>query len=111
MKKFQSKTEGSWIELLPVELTEEQKALLISTREEDRGSQKDLRDWIKSQREGEVDELKSNELTAFYEDKKPEVKQGQAYQLISIDLAERTKGVYEGILNCRVNGEHKQIRF
>ena len=43
MKQFQSTTEGTWIELNPVELTEEQKTLLMSREESDRESQKTLR--------------------------------------------------------------------
>lgn len=37
---------------------------------------------------------------------KPTLKDTDVYQLISIDMVDN-----KGILNCRVNGEHKQIRF
>ena len=111
MNNYQSTTEGSWIELLKVELTDEQKQLLISREESDKEAQKDLRDWIKEQREGEVDNEKATELTSFYESVKPELKEEDTYQLILADLSEKQEGVFTGILNCRVNGGHKQVRF
>src|SRR6056297_3444992 len=111
MKNYQSTTEGSWIELLNVELTEEQKALLISTDEADRDAQKELREQIKAEREGQVEESKATELTTFYENIKPELKEKDTYQLISADISEKQEGAFTGILNCRVNGVNKQIRF
>lgn len=109
-KKYQSTTEGNWIEILPVELTKEQKQLLMSRKEEDKEAQKELRDLIKSQREGDVLEAKVTELNAFYESKKPELKETDKYQLIAFDCSEHGDS-YRGILNCRVNGEHIQVRF
>jgi regulatory protein YycI of two-component signal transduction system YycFG len=110
MKNYQSTTEGTWIELLPVQLTEEQKTLMMSTKEEDKEAKKALQETIKSQREGSVPTKKKNELKAFYNSVKSELKEDDTYQLISIDLSEK-EDKFAGILNCRVNGEHKQIRF
>lgn len=111
MANYQSTTEGSWIQLLKVELTDEQKALLISTDEADVDAQKELREQIKAKKEGEVAEAKATELTTFYQSIKPELKEKDTYQLISADVSEKQEGVFAGILNCRVNGGHKQIRF
>jgi hypothetical protein len=107
MKNYNSTTEGTWIELVSVQLTQEEQDLLKSVKEEDRESQKELRDKIKSEREKQTSVKKSKELTDFYKAVKPELKEGDVYQLISIDVSENNTG----ILNCRVNGEHKQIRF
>ena len=109
MKNYQSTTEGTWVELLPVQLTKQQHDLMRSTTasQEDKA---ELVDYIKSQREGQVEAEKANELTAFHNMVKPELKEGDIYQLISIDLSEK-EDKFVGILNCRVNGEHKQIRF
>jgi hypothetical protein len=107
MKNYNSTTEGTWVEMVPVQLTQEEKDLLRSTKKEDRESQKELRDKIKSEREKKASVKKSKELIAFYNSVKPELKEGDVYQLISIDVSENSKGV----LNCRINGEHKQIRF
>jgi hypothetical protein len=107
MKNYNSTTEGTWVELVQVKLTQEEKDLLRSSKEEDRESQKELRDKIKSEREKSVDSEKVTELSDLYNSLKPELKEGDVYQLISIDVSEKNTG----ILNCRVNGEHKQIRF
>lgn len=107
MKQYQSTTEGVWIELKPVSLTEEQKALLMSTNESDKEAKKSLMEEIKTQREGSVEAEKQTELTALYNSKKPELKPEDVYQLISADVNENLSG----IINCRVNGEHEQIRF
>lgn len=111
MKKYQSTIEGSWIQLLKVELTKEQRVLLMSRKEEDEQAQKELREQIESQSEGQVEEVKATELTTFYEGIKPELKEEDTYQLISADVSEKEEGVFTGTLNCRVNGEHKQVRF
>lgn len=111
MKTYQSTTEGQWIEIKGVELTQEQKELLRSRKEKDKEQQQELHQWIKSQREGEVEVEKLDELISFYTSIKPVLKETEVYQLISIDLSEKEDGKKLGILNCRINGEHKQIRF
>lgn len=111
MKNFQSTTEGTWIELKQVELTKEQETLLISTDEVDRDAREELLNTIKDERELELEEAKATELTTFYQNIKPELKEEDSYQLISADLYEKAEGMFKGILNFRVNGEHKQIRF
>ena len=110
MKNFQSKEEGTWIEILPVQITKEQRDLLHSTKEEDKEAQQELATLIKSQKGGVVSEEKTASLVQFYNSVKPEIKQGDTYQLISIDLSEK-EDKFIGILNCRINEEHKQIRF
>jgi hypothetical protein len=110
MKQYQSTVEGLWFEIQPVQLTEEQKALMLSQRPEDREAQKALRDEIKAQREAAVTKTVKDELTTFYESKKPVLKDADTYQLISVNLSGAQKS-YRGIINCRVNGEHIQIRF
>ena len=107
MKNYQSEIEGVWVEILNVELTEEQDAILASDDEE---AIVELVNWITSEREGPVSEAKSLELSSFYEGIKPELKEDDVYQLISIDLSEENNK-FIGILNCRVNEEHIQIRF
>jgi len=110
MKNYQSTEEGTWVELLPVQLTKEQRDLMRSNKEEDLEDRQELMGQIKIQREGSVPNKKKNELNAFYDSIKPELKEGEVYQLISINLSEK-KDKFVGILNCRVNGEHKQVRF
>ncbi len=111
MKTYQSTIENSWIEVLPVTLTKEQRDLITSQKEEDRDAQKELSQLIKSQREGIVELVKSEQLSNLYDTLKPELKETDEYQLIAIDLSEKQEGKFTGILNFRVNGEHKQIRL
>jgi hypothetical protein len=111
MKNFQSTTEGTWIELLQVKLTQEQTTLLSSTNEEDIETKNILLQETKSQKKDVINESKVLSLTNFYNTVKPVLKETDTYELISADLLEKVEGVFIGILNCRVNGEHKQIRF
>jgi hypothetical protein len=109
MKTYQSTIEGTWVEILKVELTEEQKTLMSSTNEDDKEAKLALVNTLKAQREAAVSANKAQELTSFYNTVKPVLKETDVYQLISADLSEATP--FTGILNCRVNNEHKQIRF
>tara|TARA_R110000822_G_scaffold18852_1_gene61834 strand:- start:1131 stop:1460 length:330 start_codon:yes stop_codon:yes gene_type:complete len=109
MKTYKSTIEGTWVEILKVELTEEQKALMVSTNKEDKEAKVALAQSIKAQREGVVPENKTAELVAFYNTIKPVLKETDVYQLISADLSEAD--TFTGILNCRVNREHIQVRF
>jgi hypothetical protein len=111
MKNYKSTQEGNWIEILSVTLTKEQRDLITSKKEEDREAQNELSQLIKSQREGIVELVKSEQLSNLYDTLKPELKETDEYQLITIDLSEKQEGKFVGILNCRVNGEHKQIRL
>jgi hypothetical protein len=109
MKTYQSNIEGAWVEILKVELTAEQKSVLMSNNDNDKEAKNDLLQSLKTQREVAVSENKIQELVNFYNTIKPELKETDVYQLISADLSEANP--FSGILNCRVNGEHVQIRF
>lgn len=110
MKNLQSITEGTWIELVPVELTESERTLLMSRNESDREAQTTLMTRIKSEREQPASKTDAKIAQAKYEEIKPTLEEGQTYQLIAMDSS-ISEGNISGILNCRVNGEHKQIRF
>jgi len=113
MKNFQSLVEGSWVQLLPVNLTDEQKTLIMSTKEEDKEVKKSLMENIKSEKELAVEASKLNELVAYYDNLKLalELKPEDVYSLISVNIAEVGAGEYRGIVNYRVGKEHKQYRF
>jgi hypothetical protein len=107
MKNLQSKIEGTWIELKQVQLTEEQINILKSG---DTEAQTTLNLQIKKQIEGVAEESDILISNVKYAEIKPLLRDTDVYELITIDIsidAEKTTG----ILNCRVNGEHKQIRF
>jgi hypothetical protein len=57
-----------------------------------------------------VNQGKQDELIGLYNNFKPVLEDGSIYQLISMDVSEDS-GSYWGILNCRVDNDHRQIRF
>lgn len=110
MKNLQSIEEGTWMELKPVQLTEEQTTLLMSKEESNKEAKETLIQEIKAERNQPASESDVEIAQAKYEEIKPTLEEGQTYQLIAVD-ASISEGKISGILNCRVNGEHKQIRF
>lgn len=51
------------------------------------------------------------ELDALHDSIKPDVPEGGTYQVIALDAHSNAAGEWAGILNCRVNGQHVQVRF
>jgi hypothetical protein len=110
MKNIQSTTEGTWVELVPVELTESEKTLLTSTNEQDEEAKAELIAEIKTRGEKALTKAESDKAKAIYLNLKPTLKKTDIYQLILVNMTlDGETGT--GIINCRVNGEHKQIRF
>jgi hypothetical protein len=110
MKNYQSTQEGQWHELLNPDLTQEMALVKELIEEKKFDALRELQEAIRLQREGPVPAEKAEELSQFYLTQKPPVPEGQAYQLIAMDVTEQDS-VFRGILNCRVNGEHIQVRF
>jgi hypothetical protein len=111
MKNYQSTIEKNWVELFTVELTKTQIELLKSTQETDAEAKSDLIKEIKESREGEISSELSEKLNTVYTSLKPELKEEDVYQLISADFSEKSENVFTGIINFRLNADHKQIRF
>lgn len=109
MKNFQLKKDSTWVEVLIKEVTEEQKAILSSDISLD--AKAALLEEIFANKEVSVKKAKKTELDLFYDTIKPILSESDVYELIALDLVELDESKYLGILNCRVNGEHKQIRF
>jgi ribosomal 30S subunit maturation factor RimM len=107
MKNLQSTAEGSWIELKEVVLTEQQNLILISDNNEEKAN---LLLEIKANREVEPTQEDIDIALAKYNEVKPTLKEDDVYELISMDITIENESSL-GILNCRINGEHKQIRF
>ncbi len=107
MKNLRSNTEGVWIEIKPVTITEEQKAIFESSDIEARAI---LSTELKSLSETAPDKITLALVKAKYNYLKSEVSSTDVYEFIACNITlDSTK--LTGILNCRVNGEHKQIRF
>ena len=107
MKNLQSTSEGTWVELKPVTLTEEEIVLLTSI---DSQAKTDLMVEIKSKQEVPAIKLDKDLAVSKYNEIKPTLKEVDIYELIAMDVVMNEKTLL-GILNCRVNGEHIQIRF
>lgn len=106
MKHLQSTTEGTWIEIKQVKLTDEQKTLLMSRDKKDVEDKKTLVAELKTLREVAAKAADVKLAKAKYNEVKPTLEAEDVYHFISIDINDNS-----GILNCRINGEHKQIRF
>ncbi|WP_292892584.1 hypothetical protein [Nonlabens sp.] len=106
MKNLQSTIEGTWIELKPIQLTGEQKTLLNLNEGADKEAVKALLGEIRASRGVTAQEGDIALAEAKYKEVKPTLKGTDVYQLISFNI-----GGNGGILNCRVNREHRQIRF
>ena len=98
MKNLQSRTEGTWVELKQIQLTDQQKILLSSKDEANEEAVIALLAEIKSLKEVVAQKKDAALAQAKYERVKPRLKETDVYQLISFDIK-----CNNGILNCRVN--------
>jgi len=103
MKTFDLK-DGVWVEIFSVQPTQEQLDILQSTDIALLSQQI----AIVSQLNYSIPVVDSTKLEELYQSMIP-AEPGE-YQLLGIQLSE-DNGEYFGILNCRINGEHKQIRL
>lgn len=108
MENYQSIIEGKWSKIENVFLSEAETKLSKSTKDEDIVAKTELLKLKKPT----ITILTNNESVEFielYNTIKPLLKDGDVYQLISIDVEKGDK--LSGILNCRINNNHEQIRF
>jgi hypothetical protein len=105
-----STTEGQWTQHVKVELTEAQKTLMKSTADSDKEAKRALMAEIKPQSQKSAETADAAKAQAKYVEVKPALAETDTYQLIAMDVSINGDRV-NGILNCRVNGDHKQIRF
>lgn len=109
MKNLQSIEEGKWIECISVQLTDVEKSLLESLEHSD--EKVVLIEKIKTDSKKSVSATIASKAKAKYNEIKPSLKTTDTYELISADFVFDDKDFTSGILNCRINGEHKQVRF
>lgn len=108
MKNLQSITEKSWVELKQIALTEEQQAIMLSDNKE---LIEELILDIKSKREIQPTEEEIEFASKIYDKFKPLVSEDDLYELVCVNVLIDDNNKLSGILNCRINGNHKQIRF
>lgn len=109
MKNLKSTIEGVWFEIKPIVLTEEQKTLFTSKEESDKEAKAILLDKLKKESEITPDESTLALASATYNYLKPAVPENAIYEFAGCSMSIGEK--LTGILNYRINGEHKQIRF
>jgi poly-D-alanine transfer protein DltD len=108
MKNYKSTKEGEWFEQVSVELTNDQR-ILMRSRQLESQEYKELMEYIDTNSKKEVTEDVFQVLETSYNKYKPKLKETDSYELIGVSITiEGNKG--RGIINCRLNGEHKQIR-
>ena len=110
MKILTSITEGVWLSPIITQLTAEEHVILQSEKETDAVAKAALLAAAKTNRENPASMEDAAEGQIVYEFHKPILKETDTYQLIAVDL-NIDDTCKNGIINCRINGEHKQIRF
>jgi hypothetical protein len=108
MKTLRSTTEGVWVEIVPIKLTSEQEAMLVSDISSD--SSIALLETIKNNSQIDAAQIDAEKAQDSYLKYKPTLLLSEHYQLISIDISISDNSA-TGILNFRLNGEQKQVRF
>ena len=83
--------------------------LLKSTDSADAQTKLELLEELESLRVTLLTEQESEKYNELYLKYKPTISENDVYELISCDISFFRK--ISAIINCRVNGEHKQIRF
>jgi hypothetical protein len=100
--------EYNWLRLIDVELTEEQ-SMLLSLKNKERSQELiDLINYINENNKVVLNETELAELVSLYETLKPASETG--YEFIDMNVTIENE-ISRGILNCRINNEHIQIRF
>lgn len=112
MKNLEAIIENSWVELLPVVLTNEQKAIEENTSFEQSvlDAKRLLFEEIQALQKKPADSTSAALAQSAYVANKPILLSTDNYELISTNVSIENN-IVSGIINCRVNNEHKQIRF
>lgn len=96
-----------------LELTDSQKELLNSNNVDDEPAKKALIKDLQDKRFTVIeDPAVASKLDTIYAAQKPALNDTDNYELIDIHITLDDKNPNgTGLLNCRVNSDHKQIRF
>lgn len=94
---------NSWKQQLEIQLTDAEKFLLINKNKDNQERCKLLIERVRNQSLVDADSEDASAAQALYESNKIENATLIAADILLTDEA--------GIINCRIDGEHKQIRF
>ena len=106
MKNLVSTTEGVWKEIRLVSLSEPEIEALKGPNSPEKTN---VLDRLRLEREVEAGQADSAIAQSVYLENKPSVLESE-YQLIAVSLKLDDEQAF-GIINCRINKEHVQIRF
>jgi hypothetical protein len=122
MKTLMMKKEGEWIEIKKPQLTQEENETLagysskvkdvtdFKNRPEPTTEEQAVIDKIRQSRFAEPSKKDKAVAEKLYNKHKPELKEEDVYDILSFTVHFRDDKT-TGILNYRLNGIHKQIRF
>jgi len=109
MKNLQSIEEGKWVELVSIQLTDAEKSVLESPEKSD--EKLALIKKIEADTKKSVSASIASKAKAKYNEIKPSLNTDDVYDFISADFMFDGTNITSGILNYRLNEEHKQVRF
>ena len=109
-RDIMSDEEGVWFILNKIELTKEEMDL-IKNQDSDNEHKKELLERIKLNKKTPAIQEDSDLAQSIYLENKPELKEGDKYRLLSASITLRDNKLVGGLINCRINGNHNQIRF
>lgn len=95
-----------WLLTKKVNLTKEEKEIISSNDE----TRFDIMKEINKKRYVKASTDVIETCQKIYDEYKPILKEHDKYELIDLNVCLNEDNV-KGIINCRINGEHKQIRF
>jgi hypothetical protein len=109
MKHIETTDGITWKQINNITVTEEQSVILKDAESEAANA---LRAQLNANRYTVLSAEESTVAKAKYDELKPTTEETDQYQLIAVNMMLGDDGVAtSGIINCRVNGDHKQIRF
>jgi hypothetical protein len=97
---------NEWILIKNISLTKEEKELISKFDQTSVELMKKINE--KQYVKASTDDIELCEN--IYNQYKPQLKEHDKYELIEVNISLNNDTV-KGIINCRINGEHKQIRF
>jgi hypothetical protein len=109
MKHIETTDGITWKQINNISLTKEQIDILKDVESE---AANDLRVELNENRYTILSAKESKVAQDKYDEFKPVIKETDQYQLIAVNIMLGDDGdETSGIINCRVNGDHQQIRF
>ena len=111
MKNLQSIEEGKWIELVSIELTKTEAELIKSNNTVDIDAKNALVEKLETEGKKSVSATIASKAKAKYNQYKPVLKENDVYQFIAAVFGFDGTNIVKGIIDCRINDEHVQIRF